>query len=325
MRLLIADDDIICRRNLEKLLGKWGHEVEVASDGTEAWQSLQRLDAPSMVVLDWMMPGMDGIEVCRRLRELKRDIRPYVILLSGKDQKKDLITGISGGADDYVTKPFAPEELRVRILAGERILNLQAESLTIMEALRKQATHDYLTGLPNRATIMEVLSREFARRSRGGQAVSVVLADVDHFKDVNDTFGHAAGDLALRSLGSILLSDTRPGDIACRFGGEEFLLVMPNTAGWIAAQRAEQLRRLIAESPVGWLGRDVAITLSLGVASFPLDGATGEEVVAAADLALYAAKEAGRDRVALGGSGQPVTRPARRRTPAAATASADRR
>jgi diguanylate cyclase (GGDEF)-like protein len=298
MRLLIADDDIICRRNLEKLLGKWGHEVEVASDGTEAWQSLQRLDAPSMVVLDWMMPGMDGIEVCRRLRELKRDIRPYVILLSGKDQKKDLITGISGGADDYVTKPFAPEELRVRILAGERILNLQAESLTIMEALRKQATHDYLTGLPNRATIMEVLSREFARRSRGGQAVSVVLADVDHFKDVNDTFGHQVGDVVLAEIARRMAMEMRSYEHIGRYGGEEFLAVLWDCDTQSACVLAERLRRIVEgrpfDSPVG----KIPVTMSLGVASTAeIPDATQETLVQLADAAMYRAKRAGRNRV----------------------------
>ena len=298
MRLLIADDDIICRRILEKLLVKWGHEVEVASDGVEAWQALQRFDAPSMVVLDWMMPGVDGVEICRRLRELKRDIRPYVILLSGKGQKKDLINGISAGADDYVTKPFAPEELRVRILAGERILNLQAESLTMMEALRKQATHDYLTGLPNRATIMDVLRREFARRSRGGQAVSVVLADVDHFKDVNDTFGHQVGDVVLAEIARRMAMEMRSYEYVGRYGGEEFLAVLWDCDTQSACALAERLRRIVEGRPFDSPAGKIPVTMSLGVASTAeIPDATQETLVQLADAAMYRAKRAGRNRV----------------------------
>jgi diguanylate cyclase (GGDEF)-like protein len=298
MRLLIADDDVVCRRILEKLLVKWGHEVEVASDGAEAWQALRCFNAPSMVVLDWMMPGMDGVEICRRLRELKRDIRPYVILLSGKDQKKDLIKGISAGADDYVTKPFAPEELRVRILAGERILNLQAESLTIMEALRKQASHDYLTGLPNRATIMDVLRREFARGPRGGQAVSVVLADVDHFKDVNDTFGHQVGDAVLAEIAKRMAMEMRSYEYIGRYGGEEFLAVLCDCDTRNACALAERLRRVVEgrlfESSAG----KIPVTMSLGVASTAeIPSATQETLVQLADEAMYRAKRAGRNRV----------------------------
>jgi len=222
-----------------------------------------------------------------------------------------------------ITGHFDTEEAlhRVNRELQERLREIEG----LQTELREQAIRDPLTGLYNRRYLAETLERELARAMREGYPVSLVMADIDHFKNVNDTFGHAAGDLALRSLGSILRSDTRPGDIACRYGGEEFLLVMPNTDARTAAQRAEQLRRRVAESRVAWLGREVAITLSLGVASFPLYGATGDEVMAAADLALYAAKAAGRDRVALGGSDEPVTRSARRRAPATATASADRR
>ena len=298
MRLLIAEDDLAYRKILARLLTKWGHEVEMASDGMEAWRALQRTDAPSMVVLDWMMPGMDGIEICRRLRELKRDIRPYVILLSVKGQKTDLIKGISAGADDYVIKPFDPDELRVRILAGERILNLQLESLTMMEALRKQASHDYLTGLPNRANIMDLLRREFARGPRGHQPVSVVLADIDHFKSINDNFGHQVGDLVLADVSKRMAMEMRSYETVGRYGGEEFLAVLCDCDTEGALTMAERLRQSVANKPFECPIAKIPITMSFGVASTSdIGSATQETLVQLADSAMYRAKRAGRNRV----------------------------
>ncbi len=298
MRLLIAEDNITYSRILNSLLQKWGHEVELAADGVEAWEALQRDGAPSMVILDWMMPGMDGIDVCRRLRELKQDIRPYVILLSGKDQKKDLIKGISAGADDYVTKPFDPDELRVRILAGERILDLQAESLIVMEALRKQASHDYLTGLPNRANIMEVLRREFARSPRAGEPLSVVIADVDNFKSVNDTFGHQVGDAVLTEVARRMAREMRSYECIGRYGGEEFLAVLTDCNSQGALTLAERLRVAIAGRPIECQAGQIPVTASFGVASTAeIRSANQETLVRLADAAMYQAKRAGRNRV----------------------------
>lgn len=298
MRVLIAEDDVSYRRILESLLRKWGHEIQVAEDGVEAWDALQCEGSPSMVILDWMMPGMDGIDVCRQVRELKQDIRPYVILLSGKDEKKDLITGISTGADDYVTKPFHPDELRVRILAGERILNLQAESLMVMEALRKQASHDYLTGLPNRANIMEVLRREFARSPRAGKSVSVVLADVDNFKSINDTFGHQVGDVVLTEVARRMAREMRSYECVGRYGGEEFLAVLADCDTQGACRLAERLCQAVAGRPYECRSGNITVTASFGVASTAdLRGATQETLVQVADAAMYRAKQAGRNRV----------------------------
>jgi diguanylate cyclase (GGDEF)-like protein len=194
---------------------------------------------------------------------------------------------ITGHIDSEKALQQANRELAQRL---REIEGLQAE-------LREQAIRDPLTGLYNRRYLAETLERELARAMREGYPVSLIMADIDHFKTVNDSFGHAAGDLVLRSLGTLIGSDTRPGDIACRYGGEEFLLVLPNVDARSAMQRADRLREGVASSRVGWLGREIGVTLSLGVASFPLYGVTGEQVIAAADLALYLAKASGRDRV----------------------------
>jgi two-component system cell cycle response regulator len=297
MRVLIAEDDFSLRKIVQRLLTKWGYEVEAVCDGEEAWQSLQRPDAPSMVLLDWMMPGMDGVDICRRLRQTKRDIRPYVILLTGKDDKSDLIKGISAGADDYVTKPFDPDELRVRILSGQRVLALQVESLTIMEALRKQASHDYLTGLPNRATIMGMLRREFARGPRSGRDVSVVMADVDHFKSINDGFGHHVGDAVLTEVAKRMAVEMRSYEIIGRYGGEEFMAVLSDCDTEGAFAVAERLRLSVEAKPFESSSRCVPMTMSFGVASTAeMPSATQETLVQFADAAMYRAKKAGRNR-----------------------------
>ncbi|MFA6132680.1 MAG: diguanylate cyclase [Phycisphaerae bacterium] len=298
MRLLIAEDDCVSSRILQGMLQNWGHEVVVTSDGRQAWEQLQVPDAPSMVILDWVMPHLDGIEVCLRLRQLKRDIRPYIILLTGKDQKRDMIQGLGAGADDYVTKPFDPDELRVRIDAGRRILDLQIESLMAMEALRRQASHDYLTGLPNRATIMGLLDKEFARTARNGSHVGVVMADIDNFKDVNDTFGHPTGDVLLTEVAKRLATEMRSYEYVGRYGGEEFLIILADCDTQAAMGAAERLRYAVAAKTFDVGNLRLPITLSFGVASTSqLRSPTQGLLVQIADAAMYRAKRAGRNRV----------------------------
>ncbi|MCE5327665.1 MAG: diguanylate cyclase [Planctomycetaceae bacterium] len=298
MRIMIAEDDCVSRKVLENLLRKWNHEVVVACEGRQAWQMLQQDDAPSMVVLDWMMPGMDGPAICHALRQLPRKIRPYVILLTGRNQKCDLVEGISMGADDFIAKPFDPDELRVRILAGQRIVELQIESLTIMEALRKQASHDYLTGLPNRATILDVLSREFARAPRQQDYVSVAMADIDHFKAINDDYGHAAGDAVLAAVARQMAMTMRSYEYIGRIGGEEFLVVLSGCAADGAAVMGERLRRAVAMQPVAVAASNIPVTISVGIASTSqIDNPTETTLVELADSAMYRAKRAGRNRV----------------------------
>src|SRR5271170_3629922 len=186
-RILMAEDDPVSRRVLETLLKKWGYEVLIATDGLEALQLLESREAPRLAVLDWMMPGMEGIEICRRVREDSTRPYMYLLLLSARSQRDDLLRGLESGADDYLTKPFDAQELRARLHVGRRILDLQNKLISAREELRFRATHDELTGLSNRRVVLEAIDREYARRRREGGDLGVVLLDVDHFKSVNDT------------------------------------------------------------------------------------------------------------------------------------------
>ncbi|MCK4602578.1 MAG: diguanylate cyclase [Phycisphaerae bacterium] len=302
MRVLIAEDDRISRRALQAALSKWGYEVLVTSDGNEAWEALQEQDAPKLAVLDWMMPGMDGIEICRRVRRRERDERDYtyIILLTAKCQKDDVIEGMAAGADDYVTKPFDIRELKVRLRAARRVLDLQRKLLTAQEALREQATHDFLTGLWNRQAILGILEHELDRAKREGGSVSVVMGDLDHFKRINDAFGHSSGDAVLFEVGCRLSVSVRPYDAVGRYGGEEFLIVLPNCDLQAATLLAQRLCDEIAAKPFKAGEGEMPVTISLGAATCSEDdGLDVEALIQSADAAMYSAKAAGRNRVVL--------------------------
>ncbi len=227
MKILIADDSIVSRHLLEATLRKWGYDVMVACDGAEALELLQRQDAPSLIILDWMMPGMTGVEVCRRIRQRDGEPYTYILLLTSKSQKEDLIEGMEAGADDYITKPFDQNELQVRLRAGTRLVDLQAQLLKAREDLREQATRDFLTRLWNRSSIITELGRELARAVREARPLGVVIVDLDHFKHVNDTYGHLAGDAVLREAARRMQNSIRQYDSIGRYGGEEFLILFP--------------------------------------------------------------------------------------------------
>src|SRR5580658_7630696 len=229
MRILIADDSIVSRHLLDATLRKWGYEVVIASDGMEAWNALKAEDAPRIAILDWMMPGLTGPEVCKQVREgsLGSDAPyTYMLLLSSKSQREDLIEGLESGADDYLTKPFDQHELKVRLRAGTRIIDLQRDLMEAREALREQATKDFLTRLWNRSSILDILQKELARAARENRSVGVVLADLDRFKSVNDSYGHFAGDAVLREFTRRMTAAMRPYDSIDCYGGEEFLILL---------------------------------------------------------------------------------------------------
>jgi two-component system cell cycle response regulator len=298
MKILIADDDPVARRRVEASLQQWGFEVVVAKDGAEAWRMLQMESPPRLAILDWMMPGMDGAQVCQEVRKLEGRPYSYLILLTGKDQQDDIVEGLHAGADEYLCKPFNPSELRARIRTGCRILELEERLIATSEALRVQATHDPLTGLWNRAAILDILRRELARSKRERSPVSVVIADVDHFKHINDTLGHLAGDSVLRQVTARMQSVMRPYDALGRYGGEEFLVIAPGSDQDGAHGLAERLRSSVCDSPLPVSEGVISVTISLGVvATQGLEEV--ETLIRAADDALYRAKERGRNRVEL--------------------------
>ena len=291
MKVLIADDDDVVLTVLEGLLDHLGHEAVVAHDGTEAWDLLQREDAPQLAILDWMMPGIDGVEICRRIRQDVKRPYQYLIMLTAKDEMEDLVEGMKSGADDYLRKPFDERELRARLHAGERILAMQDD-------LRARATFDELTGLLNRATILERLDRELKVSARTGAPVSVVLADLDDFKRVNDTHGHPVGDEVLREASKRMAGRMRSYDDLGRYGGEEFLGVLPGCppAGVLAV--AERMRHSVGTLSITTVAGPIELTVSFGVAtSDPAHPVLASALVAAADEALYRAKRSGRNRV----------------------------
>jgi len=281
-----------------KILEKWGYAAVSVRDGETAWNILQSDDSPRLAILDWMMPGIDGVEVCRRVREAGREPYKYIVLLTARTESEDLVLAMDAGADDYLTKPFRNHELRVRLRAGRRILDLQEELLCAREALRLQATHDALTGLHNRASILEILGKELARSSRERQPLAVLLADLDRFKQVNDIHGHLAGDAVLRESAQRMKSALRRYDSVGRYGGEEFLIVLPGGCGQTAYQQAERVREAVAAAPVEFAGASLAVSCSIGMAyretPFPRDACA---LIREADVALYVAKNLGRDQV----------------------------
>jgi diguanylate cyclase (GGDEF)-like protein len=296
MKILIAEDDFTSRSILTAVLKKWGFDPVVAEDGGAAWDVLQRPDAPRLILLDWNMPGMDGLEICRRLREIGSGNPPYVILLTARDKKSDIVAGLKAGANDYVAKPYDNEELQARIRVGQRMLEMQSRLLEARDKLAYQAMHDFLTGVYNRRAIRDRLKEEISRAKRENGSLSVGMLDIDHFKNINDTFGHQAGDEALVAFTRCIQGGLREYDCVGRYGGEEFLVIAPRAIGRDAESLYERLRARIADAGITTNAGIVSLTVSIGVA--PGTGqSTVDALIAAADAALYQAKADGRNRV----------------------------
>jgi two-component system cell cycle response regulator len=297
LNILIADDDPVSRRLLEATLTRSGHKVIAVSDGADAEAVLRRPDGPRLAILDWMMPSADGLEVCRAIRR-----RPgpyiYIILLTARSRPEDMVMGLDAEADDFLTKPFDSIELGARLRSGERVLDLQERLLRTQDALRYEASHDQLTGVWSRRMILDHLDVELARCRRESGSLAVVLADVDHFKQINDTYGHIAGDVVLREVGTRLRMSLREHEQLGRYGGEEFLLVLPGSDVDGAVAGAERLRAAIGAGPVVSAEQSLCVTISLGVAATAGPGGQATALIQMADEALYRAKNRGRNRVA---------------------------
>ncbi len=293
MRILIADDDPVSLLYLRDALQERGYEVITASDGKSACDILQRPDAPMLAILDWMMPGMDGIDVCRVIRDTVKDRYIYMIMLTSRSETEFLVAAMNAGADDFISKPFNIEEMQVRVRAGRRICDLEQE-------LRIKATHDALTGIYNRGAIIEILQKEIARHERDKSWVSIIFADLDHFKRINDEYGHLAGDAVLLEAARLMSTKLRPYDALGRYGGEEFMIVLPACDANGALVIAERIRASVADQPIATDFGMIASSLSIGVAA--IDGATMlplSGLIHLADNALYYAKSHGRNRVEL--------------------------
>lgn len=299
MKILLAEDSAIYRHLITGHLKEWGFDLVVAKDGEEAWTLLQAGDPPRLVLLDWVLPKMDGIELCRRIRQAEAQGNyTYVVLLTAKDSKNELLEGMEAGADDYLVKPFDPAELRARLLVGKRILDLQKELVETRESLRMAATYDFLTSLLNRREILGFLERELDRGKRQGSPVGIILADIDHFKKVNDSLGHLAGDAVLKEVANRFKADLRAYDGAGRYGGEEFLMVLPGCDLATTIRRAEEIRSAVCAKEIMTTTGVARVTASMGATSARCDRKpTIEALLNEADTALYRAKENGRDRV----------------------------
>jgi two-component system cell cycle response regulator len=297
MRVLIAEDDRVSRKLLERVLVKWGYEVAVTCDGAEAWEALQSEDAPLLVILDWMMPGLDGVEVCKRVRELEAPNPPYIILLTARYGKADIVAGLEAGANDYVGKPFDRDELRARLEVGHRFTELNRKLLETQQTLARLARTDALTGIMNRRAILERLAEEIARAERESTRLGIGMVDIDHFKRINDVYGHAAGDqvlceIAERSSGAIRLYDSFG-----RIGGEEFLVVLPGAESLDLGDVLQRICNAVFGSPFVVESREEQVTVSLGGCLY--DGQSIDGLMRSADSALYQAKAAGRNRVVV--------------------------
>lgn len=293
MKVLIVEDDPVSRRLLEAFLLEWDYKVLVTTGGGEAWEALQSPEAPNLVVSDWMMPDMDGIELCRKIRNMKRPGYTYFILLTTRGKKEDIIKGLESGADDFIIKPFDREELKCRLKIGARIVELEHRIL-------QMAKTDFLTNVLNRRAFMERMEQEVQRSYREAVPFSLLLADVDHFKKINDTYGHQAGDLVLQRFAGRLKALLRPYDIVARYGGEEFVVCLPGLDGLQAVSVAERIRKSVEEMKIELPGHawSARITASFGTASFLLESKESvDSLIKRADEAMYRAKDEGRNCV----------------------------
>jgi two-component system cell cycle response regulator len=297
MRILVAEDDFTSRSILVAILKKWGYDPVITEDGTAAWDALQRPDAPELVLLDWDMPGMNGLDVCRRLREIDSSHPAHVILLTARGEKGDIVQGLEAGANDYISKPFDSQELQARVRVGQRMLELQSSLREARDALAHQATHDPLTGILNRRAILDRLSEELARTKRENGTLSLAMCDIDHFKRVNDTLGHQAGDEVLVAFTRCLQVQLREQDSFGRYGGEEFIVIAPCPPGGTEEGLYERLCARVAEIEVMTKSGPVSLTVSIGVAR-GTGQSTADALIVASDEALYQAKAGGRNRVA---------------------------
>lgn len=298
MRILVVDDDPLTLHMVVYRLRQWGHDVTSCTDGDSAWKVLARGSVPNVAIVDWIMPGLNGPELCQKIRGRTDCPYVYIVMLTGRNNPEDLIAGLDAGADDYLTKPFHLGELDARLRAGKRIVDLQNELISARETLRIQAMQDPLTQILNHGAIVDSLLREIDRAHREQQPLSLILADLDGFKNVNDSYGHVAGDQVLVEVARRMRFCLRSYDAIGRYGGEEFLMVLPNSDAAQAVRLAERIRVAISQKPFRVHNTDLTVTVSQGVTTWtdpcpiPI-----EHLIQSADGVLYLVKNSGRNGV----------------------------
>jgi two-component system cell cycle response regulator len=296
VKALIADDDPVTRRLLDRMLRKFGYDTILCSDGRSAWEVMQGPAAPSLALIDWLMPGMDGPELCRRIRSRANVPYTYMLIVSSKAEREDVISGMSAGADDYITKPVHEQELETRLTAGRRVLELQSALLRSREQLRDMAMRDVLTGLLTRRAIVGALENEILRVEHDQHDTALVVADLDRFKTINDAHGHLAGDAVLREAAARLSGSVRASDYVGRYGGEEFLLVLPVCSAMNAMILTERILDRFREMPFAVGDTDLPVRISLGVSMASAGTrASATDLIREADEAMYCAKRSGGD------------------------------
>ena len=298
MRILVADDSGVSRHVICAFLREWGHDVVLAKDGAEALEVLRSDTGISLALVDWMMPGLDGIEVCRQLRAIPDRAYTYMISVTSRDGKQDLVRALEAGFDDFLTKPVQPAELNARLLVGSRIVALQEKLIQTCELSQFKATHDSLTGLWNRGAILEFLRAQLAMAVRNSSNLVLMMVDIDHFKKINDTYGHSVGDSVLIHVAHLMNSVIRTSDWLGRYGGEEFLVIASESPVKDAIGVAERIRLAVANNPLTSGKQAISSTISIGIANTrSIMSPTPESLVKIADSALYKAKNNGRNRI----------------------------
>ncbi len=307
MKLLLVDDSKLDIARATDIIAPWGYEISVAQNGQEAFEWMLEQSGPVLALIDWVMPVMDGIELCQRLQTAPNRQAMYIVMLTSKNNKDEITTALDAGADDYIVKPFHPKELQSRLKSGKRMLKYQFTLEKIIEELvqankelNRRGSIDGLTGLNNRRYFDERYRDEFRRASREKLPLSIIMGDVDFFKKYNDTYGHLQGDDCLRKVSDVMSGIvTRAGDLLARYGGEEFVVMLPNTDTIGATVVAESIRTGVKRLAIPHSGSPYGtVTMSLGLTTVvPEYGDDPDEIISKADKALYSAKAAGRDVV----------------------------
>ena len=302
MKILLAEDDHVSSLMMQRTLQRFGYEVVVARDGRQAVDILSAPGGPRLALVDWMMPELDGVGLCREIRSRNaEDAYIYILLLTSKQNSEDIVAGLEAGADDYITKPCQNAELRARLHTGRRILSLEENLVQAREEMRHRATYDGLTEIWNRASILSLATSEVLRYARRQSPLSLLLCDVDHFKRINDTYGHLVGDRVLQEIAIRMRSAIRAYDALGRYGGEEFLILLKDCEESALESRAEGIRSAISSTPIQAGEHQISVSISIGAATCEdFDcGVPIEKILARVDAALYRAKHEGRNRTVI--------------------------